>query len=84
MARKKYDDDDGRTIVNMNVDGMKGYMSPEMQARKQEIEHLNLTKKERRALFWASYKLVAKSLLIFMTCFGLAILLVWLWLRQGI
>ena len=25
MARKTYDDDDGRTIVNMNVEGMPGY-----------------------------------------------------------
>lgn len=25
MARRQYDDDDGRTIVNMNVDGMPWY-----------------------------------------------------------
>jgi len=81
VARKKYDDDDGRTIANMNVEGIKGYKSPEQQAKKADFEQLNLTKKERRALFWASYKLVAKSILVFMIIFGLAAVLVWLWLR---
>ncbi|MCL2556212.1 MAG: hypothetical protein FWE03_04245 [Firmicutes bacterium] len=82
MARKKiYDDDDGRTIVNMNVEGMKDYIAPEKKKEREEIRKLNLTKKERRALFWGAYKVVAQVVLIMAIGFGLAFLLIHLWLR---
>ncbi|MCL2821874.1 MAG: hypothetical protein FWD86_01585 [Firmicutes bacterium] len=81
MSKKEYDDDDGRTIVDMNVEGMPGYIKPEHKKRRDEIRGLNLTKGERRALFWASYKLVAKTLGVVLLGFGTAILLVWLWIR---
>jgi len=82
MAKKKvYDDDDGRTIINMNVEGMKDYIAPEKKKERDEIRGLNLTRKERRALFWGAYKLVAQFLLILAIGFGVAVLLIHLWLR---
>ena len=43
--RRKYDDDDGRVIANMNVDGMPWYME---KAKKKEAssQELDLTKEE--------------------------------------
>jgi len=82
MAKKKvYDDDDGRTIVDMNVEGMKNYTSPDRKKARDEIRQLNLTKKERRALFWGAYKVVAQVVLITSVAIVGAFLLIWLWLR---
>ena len=38
--RKKYDDDDGRVIANMNVDGMPWSMSDVLSRRKKSDEKL--------------------------------------------
>lgn len=47
--KKVYDDDDGRVIANMNVEGMPWY-SPHKDGKGQKKEPLDLTKEERRAL----------------------------------
>ena len=53
--RKQYDDDDGRVIANMNVDGMPWYVEA---AKKKETssQELELTKEETRAVLWGTIK----------------------------
>jgi uncharacterized membrane protein YdbT with pleckstrin-like domain len=55
-AKKKKTDivDDGRTIADMNVDGMPWYKSEKMIKSKQKLLDLNLTKKERRAMIFGA------------------------------
>ena len=62
--RKQYDDDDGRTIANMNVDGMPWYrpwkrespdgMTPQTSSAggKKRRESVKLTREESRAVTW--------------------------------
>ncbi|MEN6563156.1 MAG: hypothetical protein ABFD11_06370 [Christensenella sp.] len=61
IRREPYDDDDGRTIVNLNVDGMPGYRrsrdemrspSNSEQTRPQQM----LSKRETRMILFASMK----------------------------
>ena len=49
--RKQYDDDDGKVIANMNVDGMPWYVDRANKTEKSEgdSEPVPLTKEERRA-----------------------------------
>ena len=64
MAKKKtYDDDDGRVIANMNVDGMPWSMRDVMSRRRKSDERLNseqdfsdLTKEETRELVKGAMK----------------------------
>lgn len=64
MAKKKvYDDDDGRVIANMNVDGMPWSMRDVMSRRKKSDEKLqssqdfsDLTKEETRELVKGAIK----------------------------
>ena len=59
MARKKkvYDDDDGRVIANMNVDGMPWYMAEERRRKRQSESNFDdLSKKETRALVFGAMK----------------------------
>lgn len=54
MSRKKktYDDDDGRTVASMNVDGMPWYVEkgPESENKTGEDGKLKLTKSEEHAM----------------------------------
>ena len=54
MAKKTYDDDDGRTIVNMNVEGMPWYRPENPDGPTNPPEHL--TKEETRAAMWGALK----------------------------
>ncbi len=57
--RKQYDDDDGRVIANMNVDGMPWFMSDALKNRRNtdaEGEQLDLTREESRALVKGAIK----------------------------
>ena len=49
MARRKYDDDDGRTIADMNVDGMPWYRPPRPQGEGQ-ADQPKLSKRETRSV----------------------------------
>lgn len=77
---KVYDDDDGRVIANMNVEGMPGY-HPERKDRKASSEELDLTREEKRALTGGMLKaaflvvgvIVAAYLLFILFC-----LFIWL------
>jgi len=51
--KKVYDDDDGRVISSMNVDGMPWYNEKptfEKGEKKSDFDDLQLTKKEKRAM----------------------------------
>lgn len=57
--RKQYDDDDGRVIANMNVDGMPWFLSDALKNpnRSEEENALgDLTKKEQRELVRGAVK----------------------------
>ena len=73
--RKKEDfEDDGRTIVNMNVEGMPWYHRPSIDAngdsgRKPEP----MTREEQRMYTWAAIKAGLLIVLVFALVFGLFI-----------
>ena len=83
MAKKKkvYDDDDGRVIANMNIDGMPWYMDAERKAkRKSESNFDDLSKKETRALVFGVMKaglLIAGAFLVAALIFILFCIFVW-------
>ncbi len=74
---KKKDEfiDDGRTIANMDVEGLPHRYDPN---RKREYD---VTKEEKRQLIGASYKAMLPMLLCGLIGMGLAMLLIMLWLH---
>ena len=54
MARKRYDDDDGRVIADMNVDGMPWHR-PEVPGAESE-EPVRLSPAEARVAMWGALK----------------------------
>ncbi len=60
MSRKKrYEDDDGRVVARMNVDGMpwhNGRAGDDGQPEQQSGEPVQLTKEESRAYAWGAVK----------------------------
>lgn len=54
--RKAYDDDDGRVIANMNVDGMPWYVDAVQKKRERSGEEVELTKEEMRYTIWGAWK----------------------------
>lgn len=73
--KKRQDpEDDGRTIANMNVDGMPWYDSRlEKQDDMPEVEHYQMTKEEQRMYTWAAIKSGLLVALVFAVVFGLFI-----------
>ncbi len=69
MAKKKYDDDDGRVIVNMNVDGMPWNNNAATfgdDPKKKDIEIADdLTKGEMRAIMGGAMKAALVLTLVF-------------------
>ena len=73
--KPKYKDDDGHTIYNMNVDGMRGY-------KPKNNSQIYLTKKEKRAMIKAAYKAYFLPFIIVILGFLLALLLIYfIWLK---
>ena len=83
--RKQYDDDDGRVIANMNVDGMPWFMSDALKHRRNtdaEGEQLDLTKEESRELVKGAVKAGLLIAAIFVFAALLFILFcVYVWFR---
>ena len=82
MARRKktYDDDDGRVIANMNVDGMPWYLRDQKQAISSNSNVEDLTKEETRAIIWGTVKaglLIAGVFLLAALIFILFCIHVW-------
>ena len=70
-GRKKTDEfeDDGRTIVNMNVEGMPWYHRTEERPETQG-EHYQMSKEEERMYTWAAVKAGLLIVLVFALVFG--------------
>ncbi len=86
MKKKQYDDDDGRVIADMNVEGMPWHTGIPRREKKRgpeekEAERPELTGKEKRALIrgvlLASMS-VAAIFAVVLTCFILFCVFVWL------
>lgn len=81
MDKRKYDDDDGRVIVPMDVDGMPGFFKRPKQAEEEAPQtKLELTKEEGRAVTGGVLKAAFVILLVYAVVFALFILfcqLVW-------
>ena len=69
--KKHYDDDDGRTIANMNVEGMPWYSEKRSEKKMPMVE---LSKEEKRGLYSGIVKAVALVALVFVVVFFLLIL----------
>ena len=69
------EDDDGRTIANMNVDGMPWYDSRLEQGQEETPggEHYQMTREEQRMYTWAAIKSGLLVALVFAVVFGLFI-----------
>ncbi len=66
--RKQYDDDDGKVIANMNVDGMPWYLDKLHEKEKDsKAEAYQMSKKESRAYLWG----VLSASLLVTAVFGL-------------
>ena len=81
--RKQYDDDDGRVIASMNVDGMPWYQRSqrfERNKREQASDFSDLTKEESREIVKGAMKaalLIAGVFILAMLLFILFCLYVW-------
>ena len=85
MKRKKREPfvDDGRTVANMNVPGMPWHLDgPKVPGEKEnELEHLKLTKGERRALIQGVLMTVMPIAFIFVGAYFLIFLFIhFVWL----
>lgn len=80
--KKEYLDDDGRTVSNMNVDGMPWYdpNKDEKEERKKKMEALKITRKEKRAMICGAYLAYLPMFLIAAAAFTIVMLLISLWL----
>jgi len=70
--RERFDpEDDGRTIADMNVDGMPWYV-PENRTQSEDDgrEHYQMTREESRAYTWAAVKAGLIIVLIFAAVFA--------------
>jgi len=77
MARRRrpedYPDDDGRTIADMNVEGMPWYLRRREEPRSDGGVHYQMTREEQRAYTWAAVKAGLLVALVFGTVFALFI-----------
>ncbi len=79
--KKEYSDDDGRTISNMNVEGMPWY-SPnkeEDDEKKKKMDELKVTRKEKRAMIFGAYLAYLPMFLICIAAFTIVFLLLYFW-----
>ena len=73
--------DDGRTIANMDYENITGYKSKEERKKHEEIRSLNLTKKERRALYRGVLSQFVTYLLFFVFVYVLLLVIFYFFMR---
>lgn len=81
MKRKKKqlpEWDDGRTVANMNVEGMPWYHPDSGKEVKEEDKP---THKEKRAMIRAGYLAHLPRFIAILVGFGITIFILWLWLN---
>lgn len=72
--------DDGRTIANMNVEGMKWYVPEKYKRAKSELAGLNITKAERRAMIKGALLAILPIVFVYIAVFFLIFLIIHFWL----
>lgn len=77
--KKTYADDDGRTIVDMNVDGFPWYRPT--KADKKAAKEDAPTRRELYAMIRAWFSVYIPRILCVLTGFGIAMLVVYCWLN---
>lgn len=81
-VRKSVPVDDGRTVANMNVEGMPWYRDPEEIEKQKKASKLRLTLKERFAVIWASYRAYLPRFLTLLAGYAIiALMLYFFWLK---
>lgn len=78
--KKTYADDDGRTVVDMNVDGLPWY-EPNLDRNKKVSKEDKPTRKEFWAMVRAWFAAYAPRMLAILIGFGLTVGLVVCWLN---
>lgn len=68
------------SYTDMNVDGFSWYEDKPTKKKKKELNNLQITKKERRAIIWAGIQSYLPFFLIFLFSFSLVFWLLYLWL----
>ena len=63
-------EDDGRTIADMNVDGMPWYVREKRQEADDGREHYQMTREESRMYTWAAVKAGLLIVLVFAAVFA--------------
>ena len=72
--------DDGRTIVDMNVEGMPWY-DPHRSEKKDKKDKDKPTRKEMRAIILGAYRAYLPMLVISAGCLTVVAILMYLWLQ---
>lgn len=78
MKKKVYDDDDGRTVVNMNVEGMPWY-NPVKSEKKERNSEDKPRRKELFAMIRGAFSAYLPPFLITVGCLGIAFVLLYFW-----
>ena len=73
-------EDDGRTVVNMNVEGFSWYQ-PNLPEKKKKNDPDKPTRKETLAMIWAAYRTMLPYALIAIGGLVLAFVAAALWLK---
>lgn len=73
--------DDGRSIVDMNVEGFSWYTPNRYKREKQQLADLKVTRKETRAMILGALSVMLPAALTMMALFFGAFLLIALWLK---
>lgn len=74
-GKKRYDDDDGRTIARMNVDGMPWYIPGSERRAPVEGDSTDTGEELRGVNRWAYIWGILKAVFLVMTCFAVVYLL---------
>jgi hypothetical protein len=72
--------DDGRTIANMNVEGLKWYVPEKHKRAKNQLTDLKITKAERRAMIIGALQVILPLALAFIGIFLAIFLIIHFWL----
>lgn len=75
-----YKEDDGRTLYDMSGVSRDNFMGSNQNTNSKNQSSVYLTKKERRAVIIAGLKHYLPILFMVISCFAVAIILVYLWL----
>ncbi len=78
---KPEDYDDGRTIANMNVEGMPWYEPEEVRKNRESLKAEKPTRKEKRAMIRGAFAATLPFLFAILISVSIAFLVVWLWLN---